>query len=133
MPDASVEHGCWREPDMNRRNFLARTSAVSVLMALEPDLLGGLEPAAEETVEKVHVIFKTHLDIGFTERAAKVIETYFDRFIPGVLSLSEQIEREHRADRYIWTTGSWLVGLSIVGASRAWKRPAPRARCTSRR
>jgi len=30
----------------------------------------------------VHVIFKTHLDIGFTDLAARVRAEYHDRFIP---------------------------------------------------
>ncbi len=112
---------------MNRRNFLARTSAVSALMAIEPGLLGGVAPANLETVEKVLVIFKTHLDIGFTDRVGKVIETYFDRFIPAVLSLSEQIESEHRQDRYIWTTGAWLIYRYLETASPANRRRMERA------
>ncbi len=112
---------------MNRRNFLAGTSAVSALMAIEPGLPGRLAAAAEETVEKVHVIFKTHLDIGFTDLVGKVIDTYFERFIPAVLSLSEQIAREHRADRYIWTTGSWLIYRYLESASPANRRRMERA------
>jgi hypothetical protein len=89
--------------------------------------LFGQEPPVDETVEKVHVIFKTHLDIGFTDMAATVMKTYFDRFIPGVLSLSEQIEREHREDRYIWTTGSWLIYRYLEEASPESRRRMERA------
>ena len=87
----------------------------------------GAGPPADENVEKVHVIFKTHLDIGFTDMAAKVIETYFEHFIPNVLSLTEQIEREHREDRYIWTTGSWLIYRYLEEASPENRRRMERA------
>ena len=33
-------------------------------------------------VEVVHVIFKTHLDVGFTDLAQKVVTRYFDDYIP---------------------------------------------------
>ncbi len=42
-------------------------------------------------VKKVHVIFKTHLDIGFTDLAANVVDKYMYTFIPQALSLSERM------------------------------------------
>ncbi len=112
---------------MNRRDFLAGTSAASALMAFRPHPLSGERPLAEPAVERVHVIFKTHLDIGFTDRVARVIQTYFERFIPAVLSLSEQIARDHRQDRYIWTTGSWLIYRYLEEASRTNRKRMERA------
>lgn len=112
---------------MNRRSFLTKAGAVSSAIALQPRWVFGQEPPVDETVEKVHVIFKTHLDVGFTDMAAKVVETYFDRFIPGVLSLTDQIAREHRADRYIWTTGSWLIYRYLEEASPENRRRMERA------
>ncbi|MFD0711503.1 DUF5054 domain-containing protein [Paenibacillus sp. GCM10027626] len=60
-------------------------------------------------IEKVHVIFKTHLDIGFTDLAANVTDQYVRQYIPSALALSEQLEREGDAARFVWTTGSWLI------------------------
>ena len=97
------------------------------MAALQPALLWGQEPPVDENVEKVLVIFKTHLDIGFTDLAATVIKTYFEQFIPKVLSLTEQIEREHQEDRYIWTTGSWLIYRYLEEASPENRRRMERA------
>lgn len=59
-------------------------------------------------IKKVHLLFKTHLDIGFTDFAASVTQRYFDEFIPAAITLAEQT-RLIGSDRFIWTTGSWLI------------------------
>jgi hypothetical protein len=35
-----------------------------------------------QTVDKVHLIFKTHLDVGFNDLAERVVASYFESFIP---------------------------------------------------
>jgi hypothetical protein len=58
----------------------------------------------------LHLIFKTHLDLGFTGYAADVRRQYHDYFIPMALDTGEHFLREN-PDRpqFVWTTGSWLV------------------------
>ena len=56
----------------------------------------------------MHVVFKTHLDVGFTDLARNVIRRYIDDFVPSSLSLSREL-RAQDGDRFIWTVGSWLV------------------------
>ena len=34
------------------------------------------------TAKRIHLVFKTHLDIGFTDHAEKVRRLYHERFIP---------------------------------------------------
>lgn len=85
------------------------------------------EPVTNHEVQEVHVIFKTHLDIGFTDMAAKVKALYFDQFIPNVLALRERIAQEGREDRYKWTTGSWLVYTYLKTASPENRRRMERA------
>ena len=34
------------------------------------------------SIKRVHVVFKTHLDIGFTDLGKNVIERYMEHFIP---------------------------------------------------
>lgn len=62
---------------------------------------------ARQSVDRVHVIFKTHLDIGFTDFAANVKRNYLERFVPAALMLARQLR--HSPNRFIWTTGSWLI------------------------
>lgn len=62
----------------------------------------------KQPVSKVHVIFKTHLDIGFTDYAAPVVARYMTSYIPAAIKLAREM-REAGGDRFIWTTGSWLI------------------------
>ena len=58
----------------------------------------------------LHVIFKTHLDLGFTARAGDVRRRYHDYYIPMALETGEHFLLENReAPEFIWTTGSWLI------------------------
>lgn len=54
--------------------------------------------------KKLHVVFKTHLDIGFTDLAEHVMDTYIYEFIPSALEIGETLP-----DKFTWTTGSWLI------------------------
>ncbi|MCD9025711.1 DUF5054 domain-containing protein [Cohnella silvisoli] len=60
-------------------------------------------------ITKVHVLFKTHLDIGFTDLAENVVNRYIDLYIPQAIALAEQLEEEGGTARFVWTTGSWLI------------------------
>jgi hypothetical protein len=60
-------------------------------------------------IKNVHVVFKTHLDIGFTDLAEKVIEQYMNQFIPNAIELAEKLEKQGSNVQFIWTTGSWLI------------------------
>ncbi len=63
----------------------------------------------ETSVRAVHVIFKTHLDIGFTDFSRTVVENYFTDFIPRAIEVARTLRERDNGDRFIWTTGSWLV------------------------
>ncbi len=60
-------------------------------------------------IRKIHLIFKTHLDVGFTEFAQKVVENYFTRFIPQALTTAEELRHAGGTERFVWTTGAWLI------------------------
>lgn len=57
----------------------------------------------------IHLIFKTHLDVGFTDYASVVTRQYFQHHIPAALRLARQMRDCERPERFIWTTGSWLI------------------------
>src|SRR5829696_1872946 len=59
--------------------------------------------------ETIYLVFKTHLDIGFTDLAGNVVQTYFDVFIPSAIYTARKLKETGSADRFIWTTGSWLI------------------------
>jgi hypothetical protein len=60
--------------------------------------------------KRMHVVYKTHLDIGFTDLAEAVIDQYLYDFIPKALDLGEKIP-----DKFIWTTGSLLIDFYQKG------------------
>lgn len=64
---------------------------------------------ANQDVSKVYVVFKTHLDVGFTDLSSVVERNYIEEFIPKALEVAEQLKKDGKGERYIWTTGSWLI------------------------
>ena len=68
-------------------------------------------------IKKVHLIFKTHLDIGFTKLSSQVERQYLEVFIPNTLNIIEQLKAEGAEERYVWTTGSWLIWEFLHQAS----------------
>lgn len=73
--------------------------------------------AIGKNVEKVLVVFKTHLDVGVTNLSSVVVDRYITEFIPKVLDVCERLEQEGSDDRYVWTTGSWLIWKYLNTAS----------------
>lgn len=63
----------------------------------------------EPQVKEVDLIFKTHLDIGFTDYARNVVQNYITGYIPQALKIARQMREENRPERFVWTTGSWLI------------------------
>ncbi|WP_426125931.1 DUF5054 domain-containing protein [Pararhizobium sp. PWRC1-1] len=62
------------------------------------------------TEKCVHLVFKTHLDIGFTDHAEKVRRLYHERFIPQAIETGAHFYNENPAEpKFIWTTGAWLI------------------------
>ena len=44
-------------------------------------------------IKKVHVVFKTHLDVGFTDTAENVLNSYKAHFIPDAVHLAEKLNQ----------------------------------------
>jgi hypothetical protein len=66
-----------------------------------------IQPQSDRTI---HLVFKTHLDIGFTDHAANVRRQYHEQFIPKAIETGEHFHRENPNDKqFIWTTGAWLI------------------------
>ncbi|MCW5721113.1 MAG: DUF5054 domain-containing protein [Devosia sp.] len=58
----------------------------------------------------IHLVFKTHLDIGFTDHAAKVRRQYHEQFIPQAIATGAHFFAENPDDpAFVWTTGAWLI------------------------
>lgn len=59
-------------------------------------------------MQRVHIIYKTHLDIGFTDYAQTIEDKYLTELIPTVIDLARQVNAAGEKN-FIWTCGSWLI------------------------
>src|SRR5260370_41832762 len=65
-------------------------------------------PAQDAAVKKVLVMFKCHLVVGFTDTQAGVMRKYFDVYYPLAMKRAAEM-RAAGPDRFVWTTGSWML------------------------
>jgi len=70
-----------------------------------------------QQIKRVHVVYKTHLDVGFTGLAKNVVDKYVNSFIPKAIDLAYQVNKDGGNKRFIWTVGSWLVDEYLRRAS----------------
>src|SRR5271154_170192 len=71
-------------------------------------------------------MFKCHLDVGFTDTQAGVMQKYFNVYYPLAMERAAAMRREG-ADRYVWTTGSWLLYEYLEQAQPAARKTMERA------
>ena len=69
-------------------------------------------------VKRVHIIYKTHLDIGFTDFSANVIQNYLDHFIPKALELADEVNTKDET-KFVWSVGAWIVDYYLRHVDRA--------------
>src|SRR5215472_13312247 len=97
---------------MKRRTFFGNVLAAGAFRALASDATPAFQtsdPAAPDPeVKRVLVMFKCHLDVGFIDTQANVVRTYFEQHFPRAIQTAAAL-RGQGGDRYVWTTGSWLV------------------------
>jgi hypothetical protein len=89
---------------MNRRRFVSNLfGAVAFKGAAQTKT-----PKPDLSVRRVLVMFKCHLDVGFVDTQAAVIRKYFEQHFPQAIQIAKTL-RESGEERYVWTTGSWLL------------------------
>lgn len=76
---------------------------------------------------RIIVVFKTHLDLGYTDLAARVLRKYCTQFIPQALATARELRAAGGADRLVWTTGSWLITEFLERADRGGRRAMEQA------
>lgn len=64
---------------------------------------------AAKRLKKIHLLFKTHLDVGYTDYAAKVKEKYFRDYFPKALKTAQTLRWRGMDERFVWTIGAWPV------------------------
>lgn len=79
------------------------------------------------SITTIHVVHKTHLDVGFTDYAANVVKRYVDEFIPAAIRLADALESSDGSERFIWTTGSWLITHALSHGTASQQAAVDRA------
>jgi hypothetical protein len=74
-------------------------------------------------VSKVHIVYMTHLDIGFTLSARNVCDTYFDTYFPAAFNVSRSLEAKNSSVQYRWTEFPWLILEYLDNAAECAHRP----------
>ena len=96
---------------MRRREFI-KSVVGSALLWKAPALLAlqgsPTQPAPDPGVKRVLVMFKCHFDAGFVDTQTAVVNRYFTEYFPRAIDLASQL-RQSGNQRYVWTTGSWLL------------------------
>ena len=57
--------------------------------------------------KEVLVIFKTHLDIGYTDYASNIVSNNINKFIPNAIKGGYELKDTDTP--FVWTVGSWLI------------------------
>jgi hypothetical protein len=98
---------------MKRREFLGTLIASggaylgNVPAAHSVELIRAPTPEAA-AVKRVLVVFKCHFDAGFIATQAAVVKRYFEEYFPTAIETAERLSHSG-SQRYVWTTGSWLL------------------------
>ena len=71
-------------------------------------------------MKKVTVVSKTHLDLGFTDFASVVYDTYLNTYIPNAVSLAKEMNMADKK-KFVWTTGSWILKEALEHGSAEQK------------
>ena len=66
-------------------------------------------------------MFKCHLDVGFVDTQANIVRKYFEVYFPRAIETAAAL-RSNGKDRYVWTTGSWLIYQYLEKADAARRR-----------
>jgi len=107
---------------MQRREFVklsVLTAGNSLLQrSIDAMPLQELAPSAppNPNINRVLVMFKCHFDAGFIDTQANVVQRYFAEYFPQAIRTARQM-RQAGSDRYVWTTGSWLLYEYLEQAS----------------
>jgi hypothetical protein len=96
---------------MNRRRFVSNLVGAAGCLAFGTNGSNAAQAQGQSpdlSVKRVLVMFKCHLDVGFVDTQAAIIRKYFEQYFPQAIETANKLRRAGD-ERYVWTTGSWLL------------------------
>ncbi|MEI7886415.1 MAG: DUF5054 domain-containing protein [Actinomycetes bacterium] len=73
-------------------------------------------------VSRVLLVFKTHLDVGFTDFARVVRQRYLEEFFPRAIAVAAALRNRDGIERFRWTTGSWILSEALDAETKTGGR-----------
>ena len=67
-------------------------------------------------MKRLFVLYKTHLDIGFTDFAKNIEELYLKEYIPNAINTAISLN-EGGEKKFVWQTGSWILNKYLKSVS----------------
>lgn len=64
-----------------------------------------------EKKKEVIIIFKTHLDVGFTDYAENIVSRYLNEYIPRAIDIGYELKDTDTP--FKWVVGSWLIHIAL--------------------
>src|ERR1017187_10052792 len=112
---------------MQRRELLKGMTAAAFGMCLKSADQQAWAEGPNQQVKTVYVIYKCHLDVGFTDTEHGVIRTYFDDYLPRAMDTAETLRRSGGEERYVWTIAAWMLYHYLEQASADKRKRMERA------
>lgn len=64
-------------------------------------------------LEKIYVVFKTHVDLGFTDLPSNVYKYYMHEMADDIIEICNKTKKS-LGERYVWTMPSWIIKEMIT-------------------
>eukprot|EP00756_Hemistasia_phaeocysticola_P051674 Hpha_TRINITY_DN26846_c0_g1::TRINITY_DN26846_c0_g1_i1::g.17388::m.17388 len=73
--------------------------------------------AATPNIETIHVVYMTHLDLGYTDTTHNVCDKYFDGYFAAAMNTSAQLKARGGEEEFSWTEFPWIIQEYLDGAA----------------
>lgn len=67
----------------------------------------------QENISTIYLVSSCHLDVGFADSAANIVNRYFDIFFPRAILIAKTLRDINGTERLVFTTHSYLVSLYL--------------------
>lgn len=74
-------------------------------------------------LEKIHIVYMTHLDLGYTDTIQRVCDWYFDALFPQAFATAKTLKDLGGQAQFSWTEFPWLIQEYLDSATGCASRP----------
>ena len=100
---------------MLRRRRLVASAALGLLLLLASDTSAQTAqdptPADPSAIKTVHMVSMCHLDVGFTDTVAGIVNKYWHSYFWQAANTSRHMNTPGEDPRFVFTTHAWLLDL----------------------